>query len=246
MREMVTTEEKAVDVGGNHGTSVPSAPRSDDEPNEIFKRMVINDKKQNQRLSVNLSKSNGIGSNSSSHVGKDASRTNVRFIVCTLALFALSVSQMSRMILNQTIKDMVDPSMNKKDGHSVSSDGSCPWPEEEMPLSSPSQQDTTTNPIFSTEVYQPPEDTVDDFISDITDEKPDNELTSWNDITDGPTSTGGPLEGANSTGIETIHEDRFLWTMKQQSYLLGGFFYGYSFFMIPGEFLRRFNTYKSF
>lgn len=242
----------------NKTNGTETGPIPEDKPEDIFKRMVINDKKQNQRLSANLSKSRS----------KDGQRTNVRFIVCTLGLLTLSVSQMSRMILNQTIKDMVDPVMLKQrdvtSSTSSSSDDSCPWPEE---ISEPDTVPVTTyDPmlwIFTsespTEAYQPPEDPVVDFISNEDDERPvedssvqdhvfELQTESEEDPTEDSTiaensiaensiveSSTGDSSIAGSSTIETIHEDKFKWTMKQQSYLLGGFFYGYSFFMIPGK-----------
>lgn len=247
---MVASEKQAADSGKENGTTIADLPNLDDASGEIFKRMVMNDKKQNQRLSASLSKSANGHSLGSSSKGKDATRTNMRFIVCVLGLFSLSVSQMSRMILNQTIKDMVHPSMHKKDtssGDTSISDGSCPWPDDPRFSVRDREPESTTSmfdPMLyrmtsdpSTEVYQPTEDSVVEFISDDFEDKPDSDFEPDSEITKPlpiittTTSTSTPV---NET-VETIFVDKFYWDMKKQSILLGGFFYGYAFCMIPGE-----------
>lgn len=115
---------------------VSSQPKPEGSPNEIFHRMVVNDKKQNQRL-INKFLSgagrydlNQQAMKNNNQVKDDSTRvTWIRFLVCTLGLTSLAMGQMSRMVLNQTITMMVDPRMLKNDVVSV--DGSCPWPEEE-------------------------------------------------------------------------------------------------------------------
>lgn len=123
---------------------VPSAT-ADISPNELFKKVVLNDAKQNNRLSTKFGASskrnmnNGLPANGQEPHSKGSTR--MRFVVCTLGLMSLAMSQMSRMVINQTITEMVDPKFQaakeeeKTGGLSApTTDGSCPWPMEDISI----------------------------------------------------------------------------------------------------------------
>lgn len=94
------------------------------QANVIFKKMVVSDKEQNKRLSMRISGHKSVASRQKK-VGGQVQGTRVRFLICTLGLLAILMSQMSRIILNVCITSMIDPSMLAPKSE-VSSDGSCP------------------------------------------------------------------------------------------------------------------------
>lgn len=203
------------------------APRND-LPEAGFKKVVVN----NQHLisSSNDHKQNDSASSKGIKQKGAKNSTKMRFVVCTLGLISLTLSQMSRMVLNLNITSMVDPSMHvKSNAAEVSSDGSCPWPEEsDIALSTPS---SVIDPL---QFYlTAPTDWVEKLAG--------NETTYYDLITS--TQSGQVETIANDNEIEFASSpeesvDRFKWTMKQQNVLLGGFYYSYFFFMILGNYIE--------
>lgn len=206
--------------------SSASPDRADQEPEEtpsaLFKKMADNDAKQNAKLTGKLQSghSNGVGGKK-----KDGNQpTKIRFFICTLGLISLAMSQMSRMVLNLSIPQMVDPSMvaKKNDDPAVNAaDGSCPWPEDEIQATTPALLDLSE----------------DNF-----DQVPDLE-EGWtkSDLEMETTTTGLPIFNATTTSTTTMatptpdqQYDRFMWTIKEQNVLLGGFYYSYFVFMVLG------------
>lgn len=116
---------------------------ADISPTEQFKRVVIADAKQNQRLTNKLN-----GSNSDKAIPYSKGSTKMRFVVCTLGLISLAMSQMSRMVINQSIPQMIDPmQISHVDDHSISTDGSCPRPQDDQTASTTSAPMTSTTPV---------------------------------------------------------------------------------------------------
>lgn len=203
----------------------------DAPPSALFKKMVINstDQSFSDALSQRFSswKSDGINQNNPAKKAKPA--TKMRFIVCTLGLMSLAMSQMSRMVLNLSITSMVDPKMLvKPDVAKVSSDGSCPWPEE-------SNNDlTTTQPSVIDPIYF--------YLT-----APPNWSEESNEIANSTSFNEPTTSSQSDTEVSTVSDvvvkinpneeelDKFKWTIKQQSVLLGGFYYSYFFFMILGN-----------
>lgn len=192
--------------------------------------MVINstDRSFSDALAQRFSpSSNGINQNNSAKKAKPA--TKMRFVVCTLGLISLAMSQMSRMVLNLSITSMVDPKMLvKPDATKISSDGSCPWPEE-----------------FNNDLSATPPPVIDPIYFYLT-APPDwyeesNEVentTSYDVIATSSRSDVDVTTVSDSVVIIDYNEeevDKFKWTIKQQSILLGGFYYSYFFFMILGN-----------
>ena len=119
-------------------------PRPPSPEEELLSKLVLDNEKQNERLWARCNApgkvtiGNGGGGKTS-----DNGVTKMRFLVCILGLMSLAMSQMSRMVINQTITQMVDPSMKevKKDDAgstktgTIEADGSCPWTPEEAPKS---------------------------------------------------------------------------------------------------------------
>lgn len=187
----------------------------DSSPNEIFKKMVVID--QDRRGSSG--KINSTNQKTGYNGGK------IRFIVCTLGLVSLAMSQMSRMVLNLSITSMVDPSMLiKADSSKISADGSCPWPEDsEHPSTTPSPS-SAIDPILYY-LTAPP-----DWFDQVASES-EIESTTPYEVT---TTTNNTLfEASKPRQDESV--DKFKWSIKQQSTLLGGFYYSYFFFMILGK-----------
>lgn len=191
-------------------------------PDAVFKRMGANNGER--RLSSGNIKQNDTSSGNRKSEGNG---TKIRFVVCTLGLVSLAMSQMSRMVLNLSITSMVDPSMRAKaDTSKISSDGSCPWPEDsENPFIA-----STMDPAqyYST---APP---------DWAERSTDGETSTHSDATTNESVQPDFTEtSVNLTQVESIscqEEDKFKWSIQQQSTLLGGFYYSYFFFMIIGEY----------
>lgn len=182
-----------------------------ESPNELFKKMVVNNKKQNQRLSANYDQK-GTKSSLSVNFIRDGAKNSpneckplnigLRFIICSLGIAALTMCQMSRMILNLTITSMVDPLVLNQ-GSDISSDGSCPWLVEdgfERNEELETSKSKETAPIDGILFYL--------------------------------TTEQSNLESNDS--LVLVESDRFMWSMQEQSILLGGFFYSYFFFMVLG------------
>lgn len=185
--------------------------RKAENADSIFKKMVEADKEQNKRLSVVISCSTGKLINER----RKASRFQVRFLVCTVGLFAILLSQMSRIVVNVCITSMIDPSMIVSTD-SVSSDGSCPVDElTELTTGSMDVNSTTSayDPIlafFEDETYS----------------------TKASSIGTDPTTATDTSSTMVAEGPKPV---RFKWTMKEQNLLLGGFYYSYFVFMIFGK-----------
>jgi len=184
---------------------------------DIFQKVVINNRKQNQRLSAKLSngsqKTSPNGLNNGQPIKNDH-LIQVRFLVCTLGLLSLALSQMSRMVFNLSITSMVDPCMISKRTE-ISSDGSCPWPDEITGTTSGTDEfDTSLSSLT----------TVDYTIHGITDDTLQPE--DYNQTSPGAVD-------CVSDKIPAV--DRFKWNMQQQNVLLGGFYYSYFVFMILGK-----------
>lgn len=228
----------------------------------------------------------------------------------------MMMCQMSRMVLNMTITEMVDPSMlvQKSDGTSVSSDGSCPWPEQINQIETvteyhtdaptfnslidttttvaPTTQASATQPttteevwtivvdtlasLFDTTTYSPsttepaPLFDTTTYIPPTTEPTPVSEVETTSTIApfDYDATAAEDEESISPSTTEThydwirrrrsidatqpsvtanndderhdedqrvdedVHGDKFKWTMRQQSVLLGGFYYSYFVFMI--------------
>lgn len=209
---------------------------SEATPDELFKKMADGDKAQNKRLSRKFSGPTLDGLKGPMRV------TKVRFLICVLGLISLAMSQMSRMIFNQSITQMVDPRMSSHEGDSSGDksalDGSCPWPVEEFAVNSTTLTSETTTMMTSQG----------ELMSDL----PDFQEAMLNpDLVDQQVSPRGGGEGLTTTSSanklrshngtdhshladDEIQVDRFMWTMQQQNTLLGGFYYSYSFLMVLG------------
>lgn len=198
--------------------SASKVPKQSDEqlPNEIFAKVLTNDRIQNKKLAGKLSKSYDV-EEASSQQQKAEKASKARFIVCTLGLVSLAMSQMSRTVMNVTIVSMVDPSMIQTHG-SVSADGSCPWPEEEVAVETPAPEiclpESTRAPSIDLAV---------------------NESTVVQNLDAETTLAEMKVEPTPDLNNQHVGPIKFKWTMKQQNVLLGSFFYSYFFFMILGK-----------
>jgi MFS family permease len=104
-------------------------------PAAYFEKVALEDLKQNKRLS--RSGMSGTRSYKLNGAQDDGARvTRMRFVVCTLGVVGMAVSQMSRMVINVSITQMVDKSAHQHSDdnqHQIEAiDGSCPWPADEQ------------------------------------------------------------------------------------------------------------------
>lgn len=233
-------EIKAKDSDPSQPTSKVSSVQSQNEPtpNQTFMRMVMNDAKQNRRLSSRLSQAS-IERDSTMKGNEPDKGSKMRFVVCTLGLLSLTMSNMSRMVLNLSITSMVDPSMlahAKNDNELVSADGSCPWPEEELleVFEAEQQQANLTSPQ--------PEHIVNlDDTNNVTTTVSSVEMIEDTTVSDGGETTQQVSDSNATTTSSDQHHlskeypyPRFKWTIKQQNMILGGFYYSYFVFMVLG------------
>lgn len=135
----IIMNESTININGSGGNEI--------KPDEIFKRMVLKDKEQNKRLGA-LSRSDESSSFNRRDGNKTEKQTIVRYFICVLGLLSLTTSQMSRIVLNQSITVMIDESMLETTG--VSKDGSCPAPAETISPTNLTTSSTTTTSIPST------------------------------------------------------------------------------------------------
>lgn len=204
----------------------------DIEPNVLIEKMVANDHKQNKRLSAKLSIKNK-SQNQDCHLDEPKRVTKIRYLVCTLGLLSLVTSQMSRMVLNLTITQMVDPSM-LEENDLVDDNGSCPWPEEELVISE--QMTTTLAPPVGYDNFSTSEPltTVDEMLY-FEDVGPvyNSDGDDYHENTDSNATQKTNTSDTNKDDNFKV-VDRFKWTVKQQHVLLGGFYYSYFVFMVLG------------
>lgn len=246
----------------------------DSSPGQQLKRVLLNDALQNKRLaakfngySASFPKCQPTNSPSNSNMS-NGHATKMRFIVCSLGLISLAMSQMSRMVLNQSIVQMVNEAAKEAD---VSADGSCPWPENEETAKDEVISATTSAPLdigqsekTTTTTGASPRST----ISKASTSLPDATMHLWWTTTALPTSRPATASDAPNRLDENMEElpdfeeelteetfrenqptnqtngtnthaappeyPRYEWTMRQQSVLLGGFYYSYFVFMVLG------------
>ncbi|CAA2962120.1 inorganic phosphate cotransporter [Olea europaea subsp. europaea] len=218
----------------------------------IFKRMVTNDKKQNQVLKNKLSK--GSGSRGEKVSGQDEAEksTGMRFVVVTLGVLSLAMSMMCRGTINYCITSMIDPRMNNANktlvtGNEVlenlnnNSDPILFYMTTEYPTQNSDELPTTTT-IATTDA------TIDSTTSASTTESIDESTTTIETTTQTAieTTTQSIIEtttnlilDSTTTQISTVDEnasqnDKFMWSTKDQSLIKGGFYYSYFFFMVLG------------
>lgn len=138
-----------------------------------------------------------------------AGRVKFRYLVCSLGLAAMMISQMSRVVINFCITSMVDTSVILE-SHDVSSDeGSCPAPESRIVLNRSIRAINMSREAIDQSIIHEP------YISR------ESEI----------------YDGANyyQNFTDNIDYDKFKWTIKQQNLLLGGFYYSYFVVMILGK-----------
>ena len=207
-----------------NATGPKGEPARPETPIELFKRMADSDSLQNRRLSASV---NGLKTASVDDLvrgGRHQRRsTKMRFIVCTLGLMSLATSQMARMVLNFSITQMVNKQAVGKSESSA--DGSCPWPdEEELAGQQAVGSDSTLVKDFSDQIYGPhPREAY----------APDGSALLAVATTLAP-AIGATLPGPNGTHSERAAYEQFEWSIKNQSVLLGAFYYSYFVFMVLG------------
>lgn len=208
-------------LAGESKISINEKYLDDDEPNVIFKKMVISDREQNRRLSCRASKGKGLSGREILKTRRKGP-TRVRFAVCTLGLISLLLSSMSRSVINVTITSMIHPSMIETKSVNITSEGSCP--SDSMKIVSKrsidGSQPETYDPIYS-------------YFTD----KPETSIN-----TEAPVSMS--VDSSATDTEQSPFQDMFKWTIKEQSVLLGGFYYSYFFFMILGEQANNFHELK--
>ncbi|CAA2962122.1 sialin-like [Olea europaea subsp. europaea] len=169
-----------------------------DSPNGTIRKMVLNGQ------FINTSPKFDERYNSES-MDSPPKTTKMRFVVCTLGIISLAMSQMSRSVINYCITSMVDPRMIQSN-ETVSSGGSCPL----------SGYDQSKNVYFTQKkIFDANQTHYNTRIERSTDSEAYHELIS------------------KSQDMKT-YEDKFMWTIEEQSFVLGGFFYSYFLFMIVG------------
>lgn len=150
--------------------------------------------------------------------GTSGKSTRMRFYVCILGLLSLVMGQISRTVINYSITSMVDPRMLQTNSSISTKGGSCPARTIDL-------DDGTISMMKQ--------------IDDGTDLSEEEILLASFESEQLP----GYQTALNTERIykfdrssREFSEDKFMWTVRQQSLIKGGFFYSYFFFMILGKF----------